>query len=75
LAQNRKKFATQLNSEILDAIRSLAEKEGRPIEALVEEAFTDLVEKHKKAELRAHVMDAYVAGRDEYGPLYKKLAE
>jgi hypothetical protein len=75
MAQTREKFATQVNSEILTAVRSLAEKEGRQLQALVDEAFTDLIEKRKNATPRAHVMGAYLASHEKYGSLYKKLAE
>ena len=45
MAQTREKFATQVNSKILSAVRSLSVAEGRQLQALVEEAFTDLLEK------------------------------
>jgi hypothetical protein len=56
-------------------VRSLAEKEGRQLQALVDEALSDLLEKRKKATPRAHVMGAYLASHDKFGSLYKKLAE
>ena len=56
MSQARQKFATQVNSEILASVRRLAEKEGRQLQALVEEALTDLIEKHKNARPRPHVM-------------------
>ena len=71
----RKKFATQVNSEILSAIRALAETEGRQLQALVDEAFADLIEKRKNAKPRPHVMSAYLASLEEYEALYTKLAE
>ena len=71
----REKFATQVNTEILSAVRSLADKEGRQLQVLVEEALVDLIEKRKKATPRAHVMGAYLASHEKYAPLYKKLAE
>jgi hypothetical protein len=71
----REKFATQVNSEILSAVRALADKEGRQLQALVDEALADLIEKRRKATPRAHVMGAYLASHEKYGPLYKKLAE
>ena len=71
----REKFATQVNSEILSAVRNLADKEGRQLQVLVEEALADLIEKRKKATPRAHVMGAYLASHDKYASLYKKLAE
>jgi len=75
LSQTRKKFATQINSEILSAVRTLAEKEGRQLQALMDEALADLIEKRKNAKPRPHVMGAYLASHERYGPLYKKLAE
>jgi hypothetical protein len=75
MSQTREKFATQVNSEILSAVRTLADKEGRQLQALVDEALADLIEKRKKATPRAHVMGAYLASHEKYGPLYKNLAE
>jgi hypothetical protein len=75
MSATREKFATQVNSEILTAVRTLAEKEGRQIQALVDEAFADLIEKRKKATPRPHVMGAYLASHEKYALLYKKLAK
>jgi len=75
MLQNREKFATQVNTELLAGVRSLAEKEGRQLQALVDEAFSDLIEKHTKGKPRPHVMAAYLASHENYGRLYKKLAE
>jgi hypothetical protein len=72
---SREKFATQVNSKVLAAVRELAEKEGRQIQALVEEALTDLVERRRNVRPRPHVMAAYLASHEKYGSLYKKLAE
>ena len=75
MTKTREKFATQINSDILVTVRILAEKEGRQIQALVEEALADLIEKRKRSTPRTHVMAAYAASHKEYGPVYKKLAE
>lgn len=75
MSQTREKFATQVNSEILTALRALAQQEGRQLQALVDEALADLIEKRKNAKPRPHVMAAYVASREKYNILYKKLAE
>jgi hypothetical protein len=74
MPQTRVKFATQVNSAVLVAVRALAEAEGRQIQALVDEALADLIEKRKNATPRPHVMAAYLASHEKYGPLYKKLA-
>jgi len=70
-----KKFATQVNAEILAALRSLAKAGGRQLQALVDEALADLTEKRKQEGPRSHVMAAYQASHEKYAPLYKKLAE
>ncbi len=72
---SREKFATQVDTNILSTVRLLAHKEGRQLQALVDEALADLIEKHKNARPRNHVMAAYLASHEKYGDLYKKLAE
>ena len=67
-------FLSKFNSEILATPHSLAESEGLELQALADEALTDLIEKYKNAKLRPHVMGAYLARHEKYGPLYKKLA-
>ncbi len=73
--QGREKFATQVNAETLAEIRALARQEGRQIQALIDEALQDLLEKRKQEKPRSHVMAAYKASHEKYGTLYKKLAE
>jgi hypothetical protein len=75
MAQTREKFATQVNSKILSAVRDLAQEEGRQLQALVDEALADLLEKRKKNTPRKYVMAAYASSLEKFGPLYKKLAE
>jgi hypothetical protein len=71
----REKFATQVNSEILASVRDLAQSEGRQLQALVDEALADLIEKRKQNRPRAHVLAAYQASHEKFGPLYQKLAK
>jgi len=40
------------------------------LQALVEEALADLIEKHKNAKPRVHVMGAYLASHEKLGPPY-----
>ena len=75
ISQPREKFATQVNSEILAAVRTIAQDEGRQLQALVDEALADLIEKRKNIRPRPHVMGAYLASHEKYGALYKKLAQ
>ncbi len=71
----REKFATQVNAETLAALRSLARSEGRQLQALVDEALADLLDKRRQGRPRRHVMTAYRASHETFGELYKKLAE
>lgn len=75
MPQDREKFATQVRSETLAAIRELAQKEGRQLQALVDEALTDLIEKRKDSRPRPQVMAAYSASHDRFSELYTKLAK
>lgn len=70
----REKFATQVNAQLLSALREIAHSEGRQIQALVDEALADLLEKRKRAAPRPHVMAAYQASHEKFASLYQKLA-
>lgn len=48
-----------MDSEALGIIRDLAQREGRHLQALVEEALKDLIEKRSGTYPRSHVMDLY----------------
>ena len=75
MAKTREKFATQVDSDLLHNVRLLAKEEGRQLQALVDEALGDLVEKHRSGKARPHVMNAYQASHARFGSLYKKLAK
>ena len=71
----KEKFATQVTSEILAEVRALAHGEGRLLQALVDEALSDLIEKRKNTRPRAHVMSAYDLSHATYAELYRRLAK
>jgi hypothetical protein len=75
MVQVREKFATQVNSEILRSVREISQNEGRQLQALIDEALADLIEKKKQSRPRAHIMAVYQASHEKFAPLYKKLAE
>jgi predicted transcriptional regulator len=74
MAEPREKFATQVDPELLAKVRSLAQLEGRQLQALVEEALADLIDKRKQGRPRSHVMAAYQGSHEKYAELYQKLA-
>ena len=71
----KEKFATQVTSQILAEVRAIAHSEGRQLQALVDEAFADLIEKRRSTRPRAHVMDAYNSSHEKFAELYAKLAK
>ncbi len=75
MSNGREKFATQDDAAILSSIRTIAPKEGRQLQALMDEALGDLIEKRKQARPRPKVMAADLASHDKDSELYKKLAE
>ncbi len=75
MTDSREKFATQVDTAILENVRGLAKDEGRQIQAMVDEAFADLIEKYRQTRPRPHVMEAYNRSLGKYDALYKKLAK
>jgi hypothetical protein len=71
----KEKFATQVSSSILAEVRAIAQSEGRQLQALVDEALADLIEKRRNTRPRAHVTSAYAASHDKFAELYWKLAK
>ena len=73
--KSKQKFATQVDPDLIEAVRGIAREEGRQVQALVDEALADLVEKRRLGSPRKHVMTAYQSSIGRYGKLYRKLAE
>lgn len=71
----KQKFATQVDADLLETVKGIAREEGRQVQALIDEALSDLVEKRRVAKPRPHVMAAYRASLGPYDKLYKKLAQ
>lgn len=75
MKQEREKFATQVDPDLLAELRVIARQEGRQLQVLVDEALADLIEKRRNSKARPHVMSAYQASHARFGSLYQKLAK
>ena len=75
MANDLEDLSTRVDPETLAALRRLADKEGRELEALIDEALKDLLEKRRLGQPRDHVMEAYQRSHARFGELYKKLAQ
>lgn len=71
----RKKFATRVDAQLLADLRALARTEGRQLQSLVDEALGELLEKRRQERPRAHAMAAHARSHERHGSLYEKLAE
>lgn len=76
----RQPLTSDVDSDLLAEVQALAEREGRDLDALVDEALADLVEKRRADQSgadqpRDRVMAAYQQSHERYSELYKKLAE
>jgi hypothetical protein len=75
MALQRKKFSTQADPAILAEMHRIAESEGRQLQAVIEEAFQDFIEKHKTGKLRPHVMTHFQASLEKNRELGRLLAQ
>ena len=56
MRMSRKKFSSQAPSELLAAIREIAQKEGRHFQAVLEDALREYVENRSQEKPRSSVM-------------------
>ncbi len=71
----REKFSTQADPAILAEMRRIAKSEGRQLQAIIEEAFRDFIEKHQTAKPRPHVMAHFQASVEKNRELGRLLAQ
>lgn len=69
------KFATQADPKVLEEVRSIAAKEGKQLQAVVDEALRDFIEKKRRGSPRPEVMAAFGRSLVQFDELYKALAK
>lgn len=69
------KFFSEAAPEVLAALRKIAESEGRPIQAVLDEALREYIERKEKGQSRRHTLDAFAQNLSEFDQLYRKLAK
>lgn len=69
------KFATQADPKVLDEVRTIAAREGKQLQAVIDEALRDFVDKRKRGKPRPEVLTAFGESLAEYDTLYKELAK
>jgi hypothetical protein len=71
----REKFSSQADARLLAEMRKIARSEGRQLQALLDEAMRDYVEKKHSGKARPHVRKAFAESLREFDVLYKELAK
>lgn len=71
----RVKFATQADPEVLETLRNMAARDGRQIQALVDEALRDYIERRQGEKPRRHVLQAFRNSVARYDGLYRELSK
>lgn len=69
------KFASQADAAVLAELRAVAEREGRQLQAVLDEALRDYLEKKRSGRARPKVLEALRDSMAEHGPLYRELAK
>lgn len=75
MSQAKVKFATQLAPDVLETLRHMAAKEGRHIQALLDEALRAYIEEKQSVKPRRHVMSALQTSMAEHDSLYEALSK
>ena len=69
------KFASQTEAKVLDDLKAIAKAEGRQLQAVIEEAFADLIAKKRGDHVRPDVKAALQASKRKFDALYRELAK
>ena len=75
MAIPREKFSSQLDKELLERARLVAEREGLQFQSLLEAALRDYLDGLEGEKPRRKVVDALAASLKEFDELYKELAK
>ena len=71
----RKKFATQMDADLLERLRQYAKSEGRHIQAVLEDAVRAHLEDKQGYQMRPDVKAAYENSIKRYSKVYEALAK
>ncbi len=69
------KVSTQADESVLEAMREIANQEGRQFQAVLDEAMRDYIEKKRTGKSRPYVLAALNKSLGEFDALYRELAK
>jgi hypothetical protein len=69
------KFATHAEPKVLEEVRAIAAREGKQLQAVIDEALRDFIDKRKRGKPRPEILTAFGESLAEYDALYRELAK
>jgi predicted transcriptional regulator len=70
-----RKYSSQAEPEVLDALQTIAEREGRKLQAIIGEAMREYLARRQQQAPRRNVLEAFQDSVKERDELYRKLAK
>jgi hypothetical protein len=71
----REKFSSQAAPEVLEALRRIADAQGRQFQAVLDEALRDYIDRQQNSRPRRHVLASFASSLEEFDSLYRELAK
>ena len=70
-----RKYSSQAEPEILDAMQAIADSEGRQLQAVIGNALREYLARRQQQAPRRNVLEAFQKSLKERDELYRKLAK
>ncbi|HXY96979.1 MAG TPA: hypothetical protein VEH00_08405 [Steroidobacteraceae bacterium] len=70
-----RKYSSQAEPELLDAMQAIADQEGRQLQAVIGEAMREYLGRRQQQQPRRNVLEAFQKSLKERDDLYRKLAK
>jgi hypothetical protein len=70
-----RKYSSQAEPDVLDAMQAIAEREGRQLQAVIGEAMREYLARRQQQAPRRNVLEAFQDSVKERDELYRKLAK
>ena len=75
VSTKRVKFASQMEPDLYEGLKNVAQQDGRQIQAVLEDAVRAYIENRRGPAARRHVLDALEVSMIEHDALYRELAK
>ena len=72
---SKDKFSFKVPPEVLAALHQLAALQGRQLQAVVDDALSEYLERQQRDRPRQHVLSAFASSMNEFDDLYKDLTK